>query len=64
MKHELAEAVSAAALKSAPPVAVVAASAGAGLTLQDWVYVLTCAYLVLQIGYLGWKAYREWKKGK
>lgn len=63
VKHELAEAASAAALKSAPPVAVVAASA-AGWGVQEWMYALTCAYLLAQLGYLLWKWYREWRKGR
>lgn len=63
MKHELAEAASAAALKSAPPVAVVAASA-AGWGVQEWMYAGTLAYIVLQSGYLLWKWYREWRKGR
>ena len=47
------------AVKSSPPVAVIAATA-AGMTLQDWVFVLTLAYLGIQIGWLLWKWWRAW----
>lgn len=41
------------AAKSAPPVTVVGLSLG-GVSLQDWVFILTCVYLVFQIGFLLW----------
>lgn len=41
----------AAAVKAAPPVAVTGAVLS-GLTLADWVAILTLAYLALQIGLL------------
>lgn len=49
------------AAKSAPPVAVMAAAI-AGLTLQEWVFVVTIVYVVLQAGYLAWKWRREARK--
>lgn len=45
------------AVKASPPVAVIAATA-AGMSLQDWVFVLTLLYLGVQIGWLLWKWYR------
>ena len=41
--------------KSAPPVAITAASGLLGLTLHDWVAIATIAYIVLQTGWLLWK---------
>lgn len=61
MRDELGEAVGAAAIKSAPPVAVVGASA-AGWGVQEWMYAATFVYVVAQLGYLLWKWYREAKK--
>ena len=46
--------------KVTPPVAILGVSAG-GITLQDWVYIVTLVYLSVQIGWLLWKwwvAYR------
>lgn len=64
MKHELAEAAGAAALKMTPAVAVVGASA-AGWGIQEWMYAATFVYVIAQLGYLLWKWRREWKgKGK
>ena len=45
------------AAKAIPPVAVVAATAS-GMTLNDWVLVVTLIYLVLQIAHLLFKWYR------
>ena len=47
-----------AALRAAPVAAVAVTDVAAdaqGMTLQDWVFVLTLVYLLLQIVYLGWK---------
>lgn len=44
--------------KAVPPIAVTGLSAG-GVSLQDWVYILTLVYLVLQIAYLVWKFWRR-----
>lgn len=46
------------AVKSAPPVAVTGAMI-AGMTLSDWVTVLTVIYLLLQIAVLLLKVWRE-----
>lgn len=46
------------AVKSAPPVAVTGAMI-AGMTLSDWVTVLTGVYVLLQIAVLLLKAWRE-----
>lgn len=61
MKHELAEAATAATLKAAPPVTV-AAAVVSGVTLNTVVVLLTAVYLVVQIGYLVWKWRREAKR--
>jgi hypothetical protein len=42
------------AAKASPPIAVLAVTAQ-GMTLQDWVFVLTLMYLAIQIGWLLWK---------
>lgn len=39
-------------MKASPPVIVTAAAKVFGLTLSDWIAVLTIVYLVLQIGLL------------
>lgn len=46
---------------TAPPVAVAGITL-AGVTLQDWVYILTLISLALQIGWFLWKRYKEWKR--
>lgn len=46
--------------KATPPLAVTAASI-AGLGFQEWVYILTLIYLVLQITATGMKLYKDWK---
>lgn len=52
-----------AAGKSTLPVAVTALSIG-GVGLEDWVFILTAVYLVLQIGYLVWKWMRALRGSK
>lgn len=47
-----------AAVKTAPPVAVLAADT-AGLTLEQWVFVATLIYLALQSIYLLYKFGRD-----
>lgn len=59
----MARAAEWAAIKSAPPVAVAAASV-AGWSVQEWMYAGTLGYIVLQAGYLVWKWYREWHKSR
>ncbi|GAA5075561.1 hypothetical protein [Lysobacter panacisoli] len=61
MRNELSEAVGAATIKSAPPIAVVGASV-AGWGVQEWMYFTTTVYVVAQLGYLLWKWWREAKK--
>jgi hypothetical protein len=53
MSQKLADAGGEAA-KVSPPIAVLGATVY-GMTLQDWVFVLTLIYLVIQIGWLVWK---------
>lgn len=54
--------VLAAAGKAAPPIAVSAAAAD-GVTLQDWVLIMTLVYTVLQIAWLIYKAWRNHRPG-
>ncbi len=51
-----------AAGKAGPPLAIVGSSA-AGLTLEDWVMIVTIIYVVLQILYLGFKFIRDLRRG-
>jgi hypothetical protein len=44
------------AVKASPPVAVIGLALG-GITLQDWVFILTLIYLVLQITWLVWSKF-------
>lgn len=48
------------AAKAAPTLAVTGLSLG-GIPLQEWVYILTIVYTILQIGYF---VYGLWKKAK
>lgn len=52
--------VAVAAAKASPPVAAL----GLGLTLNEWVAVLTLCYLALQTGYLVWKWAKEYQAGR
>jgi len=45
-------------LKSAPPVTVSAVSL-AGMSLQEWVYILTIIWLVLQITSWVWNKFKK-----
>lgn len=56
MSQKLADA-SNEAVKASPPIAVLGATVY-GMTLQDYVFVLTIVYLVAQISWLLWKWYR------
>ena len=51
------------ATKLTPPVAVIGANIG-GISLPEWVTILTIVYLVLMVLHLLWKWQREWKTGK
>jgi hypothetical protein len=61
VRDELSEAVGAATIKAAPPMAVVGASV-AGWGVQEWMYAATTVYVIAQLGYLLWKWRREAKK--
>lgn len=50
------------ALKSAPPVSIVGATV-AGVSLEEWVLVLTALYTLLQLAYFLRKRYKEYKDG-
>lgn len=50
-------------LLATPPVAVVAASV-AGISLQEWVYVLTIMYTLFLIGEKVWKYFKAWQERK
>lgn len=50
------------ALKSAPPVSVAGATV-VGVSLDEWVLVLTALYTALQIAYFIRKRYKEYKDG-
>lgn len=54
------EYVAAPAAKAALPVAVTGMSLW-GIPLQEWVYILTIIYTILQMGYF---VYGLWKKAK
>lgn len=43
------------------PVAPVVGMTLWGISLADWVYVLSALYLIMQMGWLGYKAYRHFK---
>lgn len=58
MNQEMVNAAGAAAAKSAPPLAVVAASVGGAIDMTFLVGAATLIYLAAQIGYLVWK----WRK--
>ncbi|ATI16350.1 holin [Caulobacter phage Lullwater] len=57
MKTELTEY----AVRAGPGVSVGGLSLFS-VPLQEWVYILTIVYTVLQIGWFGWSRYKEWKK--
>lgn len=50
------------ALKSAPSVSVAGATI-VGVSLQEWVLVLTALYTALQLAYFMRKRYKEYKDG-
>jgi len=51
------------AVASAPPVSV-AGLALAGISLQDWVLIVTLIWILLQMGYFTYKRYKEWSDGR
>lgn len=56
--HNLLQDIAAEAMKSAPPVAVTGALF-VGMSISDWVAILTGLYVLLQIGVLVRKELRE-----
>ena len=58
MPDGLHEAATSAVVKSSPPVVVGGLSA-VGVSLEDWVLIVTLVYLALQIAYLLYKFVRE-----
>lgn len=50
------------AARASPPVTVAGLVLG-GVPLQDWVLLAALAYTLIQIGYLLWKWWREWRRG-
>jgi len=57
---ELTQEVSNAGAKLLPP-AVVSVVSASGYTLQDWVFIATIGYLILQAVHLLWKWRKEAK---
>jgi hypothetical protein len=51
------------AIRVAPPVGVVATTL-AGLPLQEWVYILTAVYTILQIGISVWTFIKKNRDGR
>jgi hypothetical protein len=52
------------ALAKLSPAAAVATVSASGWSLQDWVYVVTIAYVLMQGAHLGWKWIREWRAAR
>ena len=59
MKSEMAGAVGAAGLKTAPPVAISTLAAVGAIDMTFLVGLATFVYVVAQLGYLLWKWVRE-----
>lgn len=55
------EHVAAGTLAKVAPAGAVVGADFAGVSLPNLVYALTAIYLLLQIGYLVWKWYKEWR---
>lgn len=53
-----------ASANASPPVAVAAAHFILGVSLNDWVLVLTLLYLAAQLAYLGWRWWRDLVKAR
>lgn len=54
------ERILAEAMASAPPTSVAALTL-VGVSLNDWVLIVTLFWLTCQIGYFGYQRYKEWK---
>jgi len=52
-----------ASMKASPPLAVGTLSAS-GVSLEEWVFIATLVYLVLQILYLGYKFVRDLRRDR
>lgn len=63
MRVSVANEAAMAAVRTAPPVAVIWASM-AGWGPQEWMYALTTVYVALQIAHLGWRWLREIRRGR
>lgn len=61
--HAIADALAPATIKAAPAVAVTGVAV-AGVPLQEWVYILTIVYLLLQIGVLVLDKVRKGRRDK
>jgi hypothetical protein len=48
---------------STSPPLIVSSLSFMGVGLQEWVYIVTITYTVMQIGRLLIKSYRSWKEG-
>lgn len=63
MRDEIIATVGGATAKTAPPIAV-AGAITAGLSVDRAVVWLTAMYVAAQLGYLLWRWFREWRRGK
>ena len=60
MSNDISGEIGAAGAKVTPVLAVAGAGV-AGWGVQEWMYALTCVYVVAQLAYLLWKWRREYK---
>lgn len=60
MKQDIAQE----GVKASPAIAVTGWALMNGMTLEKWLALATLIYIGLQAGYLLWKWYREWKRGR
>lgn len=51
-------------IKTAPPATVTLLATSNGWSMSDWVSLATILYIALQVGYLAWKWYKEYKASK
>lgn len=64
MRDEIANAVTGAVVKAAPPVAVVAGTAAGKIDMTWAVGLATLIYVVAQTAYLLWRWHRDWRRGR
>lgn len=62
-KQDLARDLSTATAKVLPA-GMVALAPASGISLQDWVFILTIVYLLAQISFLMWKWLREFMRAR